>query len=228
MEKVNSRTGENCATKSRIRECVLRRTSPFKVWGCTALALVALLVVADVGRRLVSEATVPVAARSSQEFEPPFRVGELAPDFTLPDRNGKPHRLSELVRHDTLLCFTCGCANCIDFQSFTAIMLQRLGRKAPEVITVTTMPTDREETYFRDTRLKQRLLYERKEGPIMRLYRGHPCPRVYRLAADRTVTWIGSSPGESQQLRRVGLELAMQLGFSPEQALTMKPSPAAP
>jgi hypothetical protein len=188
------------------------------------MAVVGLLVVVDLGRRLIADATVPVAPRPSHQFDPSFRVGDPAPDFTLPDHNGTPHKLSELVRRDTLLCFACGCANCIDLQSFTAIMLQRLGKKAPDVITVTTMPTDREETYFRDTRLKQRLLYERKEGPIMKLYQGHPCPRVYRLAADRTVTWIGSSPGESQQLRRVGLQLSAELGFSPEQALMLKPS----
>lgn len=202
----------------------MKRSSRAKYWGYAVLAVVVLLVVFDLGRRLVSTATVPEAPRPSHQFDPSFQVGDLAPDFTLPDRQGTPHRLSEMVRRDTLLCFACGCANCIDLQSFTAIMLQRLGKKAPDVITVTTMPTDREDTYFRDTRLKQRLLYERKEGPIMKLYQGHPCPRVYRLAADRTIKWIGSSPGETRQLRRVGLELASELGFSPEQAMMLKPS----
>jgi len=202
----------------------LRRSSRPKLWGYTVLAILVLLVVLDVGRRLVSDATFPATPQATRQYDPPFRVGDQAPDFTLPDQKGTPHKLSELVHRDTLLCFACGCANCIDLQSFTAILLQRLGRKAPDVITVTTMPTDREESYFRDTRLKQRLLYERKEGPTMGLYQGHPCPRVYRLAADRTVTWIGASPGESQQLRRVGLQLAAELGFSPDQALMLQPS----
>jgi len=171
---------------------------------------------------MVSSEAVPVQRAASGAFDPPFRVGDKAPDFTLPDRKGTPHRLSQLVKRDTLLCFTCGCANCIDLQSFTAIMLERLGKRAPDVITVTTMPTDREESYFRDTQLKQRLLYDRKGGSVVKQYVGHPCPRVYRLAADRTVTWIGSSPGETRALRKVGLELTAQLGFSPADAMSMQ------
>jgi hypothetical protein len=171
---------------------------------------------------MVSNAPVPIRQQIDGEFDPAFRVGDKAPDFTLPDRKGTPHRLSEMVKRDTLLCFTCGCANCIDLQSFTALMLERLGKRAPDVITVTTMPADREDSYFRDTGLKQRLLYERKGGPIGKQYMGHPCPRVYRLAPDRTVKWIGSSPGESRALRKVGLELTAQLGFSPADAMSLR------
>lgn len=193
----------------------------------------AALVLFDVGSRLLTPGPVAIATpRAPGAFDPPFSVGAKAPDFTLPDGAGKPHKLSDMVRRDTLLYFICGCANCIDLQTFTALMLKGLGTRAPDVIAVTTMPSDREETYFRDTRLKQRLLYERKQGPILKQYRGHPCPRVFRLAPDRTVTWIGSSPGESRELRRVGLELAAQLGYSPEQAMTLQAtspsSPAAP
>lgn len=203
-----------------------------KAWGLTALGVLVALIVFDVGRRLVAsdgpaspQTRAPV---SSGEFDPGFRVGDKAPDFTLPDSKGKPHRLSELVRKETLLTFACGCANCIDLQSFTALMLKRIGPNAPEVITVTTMPTDREETYYRDTRLKQTLLYERKGGPVMKQYVGHPCPRVYHVAPDRTVTWIGSSPGESNDLKRVGLELAGHFGFSPQEAMTIGPGAPAP
>lgn len=210
----------------------MKRSSRRKVWFYSTLGVLATLVLLDLGTRLISPGpadskTAPSAPQRAVAFAPPFRVGDLAPDFALPDSAGKPHRLSEVVRRDTLLCFTCGCANCIDLQTFTALMLERLGAGAPDVISVTTMPKDRAGTYYRDTGLKQLMLFERKEGPIMKQYQGHPCPRVYRLDADRKVKWIGSSPGESQQLRRVGLELAAEFGFSAEEAMALQPMPSA-
>ncbi|MGV3724063.1 MAG: redoxin domain-containing protein [Actinomycetota bacterium] len=202
----------------------------WKVWICAALGILGALILFDVGSHLLaSDTDAPASPQVAKRPDAPFAVGEKAPDFTLPDSKGKPHQLSDLVQRDTLLCFTCGCANCIDLQSLTALMLERLRERAPDVISVTTMPTDREETYFRDTRLKQRLLYERKEGPIMRQYGGHPCPRVYRLSSDRTITWVGSSPAQSRELRRIGLELAAQLGFTPEQTMSLQPAqPSSP
>lgn len=207
-------------------EVELKKSQPWKSLGLGALGLVLALITFDIGRRLFAS-DAPVRSPRISRYAPPFKVGDEAPDFTLPDRTSKPYQLSSLVQRETLLCFTCGCANCIDLQSFTALLLKRLGKDAPEVVTVTTMPPDREETYFRDTGLKQKLLYEKKEGPVMKLFQGHPCPRVYRLAGDRTVTWIGSSPAESGELRVVGLELAAQLGFSAEEALSMQPGKRA-
>jgi peroxiredoxin len=53
-------------------------------------------------------------------------VGAKAPDFTLPDGAGKPHKLSDMVRRDTLLYFICGCANCI----FSELLRSRPDRVA--------------------------------------------------------------------------------------------------
>jgi hypothetical protein len=197
----------------------------------TGVGLLVALVLYDIGRQWLAPPgpaeEIPLTSQPPATFAPTFKTGDKAPDFTLPDHNERLHALSSLVRRDTLLTFACGCANCIDLQTFTALMFKRLGSKAPDAITVTTMPKDREETYLRDTGLKQQLLYERKEGPIMKQYQGHPCPRVYRLAPDRTITWIGSSPGESRAMQQVGLELATQLGFSKEEALALKPASAS-
>lgn len=193
----------------------MSRQESKKLWAPVGFGLVLMLILIDTGLSLLRggrNAQRPAVSK----FAPEFRVGEVAPDFTLSDRAGAQHRLSDLVRRDTLLCFICGCSNCLDLQTYLAILIRKMGSGAPDVISVTTMPKDREETYYRDTRLKQQLLYEPKDGPVMQQYRGHPCPRVYRLRGDRTVAWIGSSPGDRPYLTLIGNELAEHLGFPPE------------
>jgi hypothetical protein len=198
------------------------------------LGVLLLLVGSELGRRFLiappaRPQPVPVsAAAPSGRFNPAFKVGELAPDFTLPDASGTKRRLSELVHRDTLLCFACGCAQCLDIQTYLGILKQRLGPKGPDVISVTTMPVEREQTWVRDTSLKQTFLYETKNGPIMALYKGHPCPRLYRLKADRTVSWIGSSPLDEPELERLGHEMAANLGFPPEGGGIVSPPPRVP
>lgn len=188
------------------------------IWLLAGLALILLTAAIEIGRQLIAPPPTPGSPQAKSRYAPDFKVGDVAPDFELPDHSGKPHRLSRLVHRDTLLSFICACASCVDVQTYTGILIKRMGPAAPDLITVTTMPKDREETYFRDTQLKQRLLYEPKEGPVMELYRGHPCPRLYRLRADRTVAWIGSSPGETPFVQAIGNELAVNLGFEPERA----------
>lgn len=207
---------------------MVRRHKTAATWVFGGLLLVLIVIAAEVGLRFSAQAGSGPAPSSI--YAPDFSVGDPAPDFTLPDRHNKPHRLSDLVRRDTLLFFTCGCANCIDLQTYTGILVKRMGAAAPDLITVTTMPKEREESYYRDTQLKQHLLYEPKEGPVMALYRGHPCPRIYRLRGDRTVSWIGTSPGDTPFVQAIGNELAANLGFEPERE--MRPefpdSPPAP
>lgn len=187
-------------------------------WVLLTLALVMLLVGYDIVSRSFR---APAKAQHLRDpkYVPDFQIGEHAPDFALPDSRGSTHRLSEIVHRDTILCFSCGCSNCLDVQTYLGILLKRMGTRAPEVITVTTMPRDREETWFRDTQLKQTLLYERKEGPVVAQYRGHPCPRIFRLDAARRVTWIGRSPGEVDFLQIIGNEMAQNLGFPAERPL---------
>jgi hypothetical protein len=159
---------------------------------------------------------------------PRQKIGGVAPDFRLPDRSGKQHRLSELVRSDTVLCFTCGCANCLDLQTYMGILIAKMGARAPAVIAVSTMPKEREAAWFRDTRLKQTLLYEERDGPVMAEYEGHPCPRVYRLGADRKIGWVGPAPDEVPSMREVGNAVAENLGFPPGEGSGPLPRPPGP
>src|SRR5688572_2916328 len=68
-----------------------------------------------------NQAEMHVGKPIDPKMVPDFNVGDQAPDFSLPDSKEVTHRLSELVKKDTVLCFTCGCANCLDVQTYMGI-----------------------------------------------------------------------------------------------------------
>lgn len=194
----------------------------------TLAVLLGVVGVEAVGRMLRAPAAGALAgsaALGSVSYYPDFRVGDLAPDFELPDREGKPHRLSELVRRDTMLFFACGCSHCMEVQTLLGILSKKLRDKTPAVISVTTMPRDRERTWERDTGVKQTFLYEGKDGPVFAQYRGHPCPRIYRLKPDRRVAWISISLNETPYLSDLGDQMAAVLGIK---AVGQAAAPRAP
>jgi hypothetical protein len=161
-----------------------------------------------------------------ESADPAFRVGDLAPDFTLPDRSRKARSLSGLVRRDTLLCFTCGCSNCLELDTYLAAIVRRLGNRAPAVLNVTLTQPDREASWERDTGLRQTFLYVKRDNPVFREYRGHPCPRIYRLRADRRVAWIGPSPLAVRSMQTLAGMLAVELGL-PSTAVSSVPAKRA-
>lgn len=150
--------------------------------------------------------------------DPDFKVGDLAPDFTLPDKDGKRHSLASLVKGDTLLCFICGCHQCRQAQTYLGQLNKKLGPKAPRVISVSTTDPEAEEAYKRDVPLAHLMLYDRKVNPedaseVDSIYHGHPCPRMFRLTGERKVAWIGKSPSQLPGAEMGLMELARVLGF---------------
>lgn len=199
-------------------------------WLVIGLGVLALLIGGDWLVRILRpvSGTAPAAKTRDPAMVPDFRVGDVAPDFTLPDSKEAPHRLSHLVKRETLLCFTCGCSKCLDVQTYMGILMKRLGKRAPQVISVTTMPKEREATYVRDTKLKQTVLYTKREGSVMTQYRGHPCPRIYALLPDRTVGVIGTSPKDVVSVSEIGYEVAAMLGVPREGSGGGPPPPPGP
>lgn len=184
-------------------------------WVLAILSVVLVVVAIDYSRQFVKDAKAfeaPAEAENPQHM-PAFKVGDVAPDFSLPNAKGEPQSLSKLVKRDTLLCFTCGCSNCRQLQTYLAALNKPLGAKAPDVITITTSAPEAEKAYRRDVPLEHTLLYEAQQGPVMEEYKGHPCPRVYGVDKDRKVTWISSSLKLIPMTAEIASELASHLGF---------------
>lgn len=181
-----------------------------------ALLVLGALILFDVGRRYLTTVRDEEVRSVAGDWRPPFRVGDPAPDFELPDASGRRHSLQSELHGDTLLCMLCGCDRCRQMQTYLGVMLRSLGSRAPSVVSVTTAPADAEAAWKRDTKLPQVMLYDSKEAgkPVIQQYRADPCPRVYRVAPDRRVTWIGPSPAEVGTMDQFGAALARNLGYT--------------
>jgi len=177
------------------------------------LATVLLLAGMDIGRRLVAEEP-EVAAPKPPSPDPAFKVGDPAPDFVLPDERGHPRRLTELVKGDTILTFSCGCNHCREFQSYLAQLYKTLGSKVPAVISINTTHPDAHEAWLRETKLKQTFLYGKHSAPELLPYRGAPCPRAFRLDGEAKVRYIGPSPAQpATNYVSVAYDMAEELDF---------------
>jgi hypothetical protein len=182
----------------------------------TVLGVVLFLSGIDYGRKFYLESTksTPVEVDASA---PSFKEGEEAPEFELADKAGVKHTLTSLVNHkDTLLWFLCGCNSCRGMQTYMGQLAKKMGPKAPQVVSVSTQSPDFETRYREMTGLPQTLLYEQQGGEVMEKYRGHPCPRIYRLKPDRKVAWIGPSTTKLRKVSDMGMHLAHELGFAIE------------
>lgn len=172
----------------------------------------------DYGRRVLGGDNPPPTLEdpiTKRGMKPDFKVGDLAPDFALPDDKKKMHKLSELVKKKTMLFFACGCSNCKDVQTWLADMREKRKDDFPPVITITSAPPESEAAWLRDTGLPQEMLFwsAAASPDPMAIYKGKPCPRIYVVNSDRTVKFIGTSMAESPGVQSIGYEILKELGF---------------
>lgn len=189
-------------------------------WTAAIFGLILVLVGIDIGRGFLAEQAAEqqlaqkedtLAAADSKD--PAFKKGDLAPDFTLKDSKGVEHTLSNEVTGDTMLSFICGCSACRDMQAWMSKLYQKMGPKAPKVFSVSTASKDGESAWIRDTNLQQTIVYDEETQKVGDIYKGHPCPRLFRLNADRKVAWIGPSPMPEMPLDYMKKEVAGIYGF---------------
>jgi len=197
----------------------MKRRWNANTWAFVILASILLIAAVDMGSRALmgppAEADgTPRDTRTQATMLPAFKVGDTAPDFVLPDESGRKRALSEVLKRDTLLCFICGCNACRTMQTYLPRMLAKMKPPRPQVISVASFSPEAAAAYKRDVPLAQTLLFDPAPSPVMEQYKGHPCPRVYRVAADRKVSWIGSSPLPDYPMREFGYSLGTMLGLS--------------
>ncbi len=199
----------------------MRRKVSSTVWVLGTLLLLAGVIGFEVVRAQLTGDAPPPERLLAQSTDPTFKVGEFAPDFTLRDRRDRPHSLKELVKGDTLVFFSCACRACEMLMHYTGTLYKKMAgmkQERPTILNVTTMSKDAEDSWIRRTNLPQTILYEKKNGPVMETYRGHPCPRVYRVTKDLRVVWFSPNIKSMQEPADMGDMVGAQLGFPPATA----------
>src|SRR4051794_3113505 len=109
--------GERKAVAADGREDVAKDSNGH-LWLWALLAGVIVVMGAALVRRWIERVSPSAAVFIPDTFQPAFSQGSAAPDFAFPDRTGRKRRLSDLVRGDTALWFTCGCARCREMHRF--------------------------------------------------------------------------------------------------------------
>jgi thioredoxin-dependent peroxiredoxin len=119
----------------------------------------------------------------------PPRVGQPAPDFTLPTRTGDKIQLRYLHARPVLLCFFCNCGLCRAVATELA-RTPELMRKA-QVVVVASDPNVVDHLFGRETGLEALYLKD-ATPPVARRYGSEGCPRCWLLDARGIVRFVNT------------------------------------
>jgi hypothetical protein len=207
-----------------LKHSFMKRRWTANTWLLTVLMGVLCLIGIDVGRRLAAR---PVADPVPKEdAAPKFKVGDVAPRFTLPDSKQVKRTFPDIVKRDTLLVFSCGCNQCREFQTYLGMVEKKLGPKAPDIISVNSTQPGAAAAWIRDTGLKQTMLYGAHGAGETQVYHGSPCPRAFRVSPERRVTYIGQSRADHVPVQLIGRDVARELGLNSGNDKTSQLPPA--
>lgn len=135
------------------------------------------------------------SGNGSASAEP--RVGAHAPDFSLPDINGRTYTLSNLQGHETSLAFFCGCDRCR--AASRAIANQQRQGELGSLISVVAMTPGAVRDWQRQTGLQGRVLSDATDS-VAEKYNSLDCPRLWAISASGTVAYQSGKRLEGKRL----------------------------
>lgn len=204
----------------------LRRVHP-EMWVLGILAAVGILVGTDF---LIRTLAKPAQARGAEAADGDLRpadaalpevtgpvgkglpIGSVAPEFELPDAEGKRHRLAELRGKPVVLAFYCGCARCGMMAQILTTMIEQIPGEKPHNLVVTSMDPVSLPRWAEKAEFSGTLLLEERNGPVATKYEGEPCPRVYVLDRELRVRHVTPSPQIEAGMQLILNPLAEALG----------------
>lgn len=209
-----------------LKHSFMKRRWTANTWLLTVLMVVLCLIGIDVGRRMAAGPIPETEQFPKQDATPKFKVGDVAPSFTLPDGKQVKRTFPKMVKRDTLLVFSCGCNQCREFQTYLGMVEKKLGPQAPDIISVNSTQPEAAAAWVRDTGLKQTMLYGGHGGGETLAYHGSPCPRAFRVSPDHRVRYIGQSRADHVPVQLIGRDVARELGLNSGNDKTSKLPPA--
>jgi peroxiredoxin len=178
-----------------------------------AVVIIVLLVVVSglfTQLKLLTARTSGTAKQNSISQEDPLnagpKVGEKAPDLTLPDLNGREYALSSFRGKPVVLGFFCGCDRC-HTAALKISAMQKRG-KLRNFVAVVAMDTDGAKEFRRSTGLQGTILIDPSDKTAER-WASAFCPRLWELSANGTIAYRSTYALEGTELNSA-LEILSQ------------------
>jgi peroxiredoxin len=136
----------------------------------------------------------PQPEQPDAKFAGPFKIGQVAPDFTLKDAKGRPVSLHQFRGKRVLLNFFCGCSFCqavaVDWQH----LLKEPGLRPTAVLAVAHYSLEHDKEFRKETGATFPILFDTEHRDISTRYDSHICPRVWVLDEQGRILYTNPSP----------------------------------
>lgn len=127
------------------------------------------------------------------------KVGEIAPNFTLPDLAGRMRSLQSFRGRPVILGFFCGCDRC--HAAALKIAAQQKRGRLRNVVAVVAMDARDADKFRQTTGLTGQILLDESDKTMER-YSSEFCPRLWCVADDGKITYSSSEALSGQNLDR--------------------------
>ena len=155
---------------------------------------------------LVLSFQVALRSQEMNKSHPLPKVGDRAPDFSLPDFDGKPFTLSEMKNNKAvLLWFTNLCKGCEGKLSEVEQFKNLFEKRGVEIAVVSQLGEDKKtvEDFIQKYKLSFRFLYD-PDGKATERYSGKyvpdtcPLKNIYIISKEGKITYVSHLPGADE------------------------------
>jgi peroxiredoxin len=148
---------------------------------------------------LIPERKEPPPKQAASPYDPkfagPFKIGDVAPDFSLKDAKGRTVSLSQYRGKRVLLNFYCGCSFCREVATTWTNMLSQPRMRPTALLAVCSFGPDYDQQFRKESGWKGVVLYDEKPfRPVAVKYDSKICPRVWVLDEQGKIMFTNPSP----------------------------------
>jgi peroxiredoxin len=167
-------------------------------WVCLIALVVLFATVGEQTLRSGSKVEAPKSAPPPDlKFAGPFKLGQVAPDFTLKDAKGRSVSLHQFRGKRVLLNFYCGCSLCQSVAVRWQQMLKEKDLRPIAVLAIASYKPEHDQEFRKETGAKFPILFDTPNRDIATTYDSRICPRVWVLDEQGRILYTNPSPIEA-------------------------------
>jgi peroxiredoxin len=138
----------------------------------------------------------PQPEQPNPKFAGPFKLGQVAPDFTLKDAKGRPVSLHQFRGKRVLLNFFCGCSLCQNVAIGWQHMLKEPGLRPMAVLAIAHYSPEHDKDFRKETGATFPIVFDTEHRDTANTYDSRICPRVWVLDEQGRILYTNPSPLE--------------------------------